>query len=95
MNVFKSIWNFLRGKLVLVFRMGMDKFFDKYMELAVNILTNLAKVNSEVSFDKWKADARLALMARLKADGQDIKDNWVELLLGFAFEHIKAKGIVK
>lgn len=79
-NVFKAIGRFLT-------RSGLDKFIGQYISVAIEVVNELAAVHSNEEFHKWKDKAFETIRDRI---GKPVADNWIALLLGFAFEHFKA-----
>lgn len=68
-------------------RTGLDKFLGQYIQVAIEVLSELALVNSNKAFHEWKDQAFDALKNRI---GRPVADNWIALLIGFAFENLKA-----
>lgn len=84
-NWFTKILDFVKR---LVTRPGLDRFLAQYMSAAVALLVDLAGVNSNTDFHVWKDKA----FAELKRLTGETRDNWISLLIGFAFEELKARG---
>lgn len=85
MNIFAKVWNFLKK---LVTRPGLDQFLGAYIQLATQIVQQLALVNNNQEFHAWKDQA----FAAVKAQTGQLKDNWVAILIHLAYENLKAKG---
>lgn len=83
-NPFKAIFNWVK---TLFSRPGLQQFLQKYIEDATVLITSLAMVHSNADFHKWKDEA----FAKAKERYGEGKDNWIALLIGFAFEAYKAK----
>jgi len=88
MSVLSKIFNFIKS---LVTRAGLDVFLKKYQAAAIQIVAELAAVNSGVGFHEWKDAAFEKFKAMLIADGVAIKDNWLSIALSLAFEVYKAE----
>lgn len=88
----KNLWNwivnvFKQVKKIYV-RSGLDKFLSKYILVAVDVIDELANVHSNASFHEWKDEAFKILRTKIV---DDVKDNWISLLIGFAYENWKAR----
>lgn len=84
-NWLSKIWNFLKGLLT---RPGLQQFLAQYMVTAVKVLSDLAKVHSNEEFHQWK-DAAFVELQRVTGE---IKGNWISILIGLAYEELKAGG---
>ena len=81
---FSKVWAVIKG---LVLRTGLDVFLSKYLNVAEGLLLDLAKVNSGVAFHVWKQRA----FEELKRITGETRDNWLTILIGLAFEKLKAE----
>lgn len=82
-NVFSKIFDFIKG---LVTRAGLSDFLKKYQALAIQVITELATVNSGQGFHEWRDDAYAKFAALLKADKVEIKGTWITIILNLAYE---------
>jgi hypothetical protein len=71
----------------LFVRAGFDKFLKDHMELAIETVTRLAIEQNNAPLHEWKDKARELLKTEIKT----LNDNWIELILGLAYETFKAK----
>jgi len=85
MSVFSKIWNFLKG---LISRPGLQQFLAKYMAVAVRLLKDLADTHSNQEFHEWKDLA----FRELQAITGELKGNWISILIGLAYEELKARN---
>lgn len=69
-------------------RSGLDKFLAQYVQVAVEVIAELALVNSNKAFHEWKDQAFVKIKERI---ARPVADNWIALLIGFGFEAWKAK----
>lgn len=81
---FAKVWALLRG---LAWRAGLDRFLNKYLPIAENLLLDLAQVNSGAAFHVWKDKA----FSELKRITGEAKDNWIQIALSLALEKLKAE----
>lgn len=88
MSILSAIGNFFKR---IFSRPGLQDFLQKYEDLARKEVGELADINNGKDFHLWKDEAFNAIKAALIADGKNIHDNWISLLMHFAFEEIKAK----
>ncbi len=88
MSIFSAIGSFFKH-IFQKLRPGLDGFLKKYEGLAVNIVKELAIVHDGKSFHEWKDEAFDKIKVEVAKDVDDVKDNWLSLLLGFAFEELK------
>lgn len=83
-NVFSKIFSFIKK---LFTRPGLQAFLAKHQALGVAIVERLSEVHTNEDFHHWKDQAWEELQ---KATGE-LRGNWISLLLGFAFEELKAR----
>lgn len=76
------------GIKFIYFRFGMDKFLSQYIEVAIEILVDLAKVNSNAAFHEWEQQAFQKLKDRI---GKPVADTWIAILINLAWEVLKAR----
>lgn len=88
MSVLSKIFNFIKS---LVTRAGLDVFLKKYQAAAIQIIAELATVNSGAGFHEWKDQAFEKFKTMLVADKVDIKDNWLTIALSLGYEVFKAE----
>ena len=88
MGWFTKILDFLKK---LVTRPGLDKFLSKYMVVAVRLLKDLADTHSNQEFHEWKDLA----FRELQAITGELKGNWISILIGLAYEELKARQAPK
>lgn len=84
MNFLKKIFSFLSA---LRTRPGFDRFLSSWQDEAVKIILELSTVNSNSDFHEWKDQA----FARLQERTRELRGNWIALVIGLAFEELKAK----
>lgn len=87
MNIFKWIARVFSGIKALFVRSGLDRFLGQYIQVAVEVVSQLALVNNNADFHKWKDEAFLTLKDKI---GRPIAGNWIAILVALAFEHYKA-----
>ena len=83
-NWFKKVFSFLTS---FATRPGLQKYLQKYESIALQIVTDFAKVNSGKDFHDWKDAAWEAIKAATDTD----KGNWVAIIRDLAFEAWKYK----
>lgn len=88
MNWLKSLFSFFNK---LRTRPGLEGFLSKWQGAAYSELMALSRINSNEDFHLWRNDAQ----ARLKVLTGEVKDNWIAILLNFAFEEAKARNVIK
>jgi len=88
MNPFKWLANLFKNIKQLFVRAGLDKFLGSYIQVAVEIVAQLALVNNNADFHKWKDAAFDAVKNRI---GKPIADNWIAILIALAYENFKAQ----
>lgn len=88
MNFLKKILNFFSG---LRTRPGFDRFVGLWQEKAVELIVELAEVNSNREFHEWKDEAFNAL----KSITGELKGNWIALVIGLAFEEAKSRKLIR
>lgn len=86
MDFLRKIFGFVKH---LRTRPGFDRFLSTWQDEAVNILLELSAVNSNSEFHSWKDQA----YARLQKRTGQLQDNWIALLIGLAFEELKARNV--
>ena len=84
MNFLRKVFSFLSAVRT---RPGFDKFFSTWQGDAIAIVLNLSTVNSNAEFHQWKDEA----YRQLKERTGELKGNWIALLIGLAFEELKAR----
>ncbi len=88
MALFSAIWDFIKGLLT---RPGLHTFLKKYQTVVIHKLEELAEANSGQSFNDWWDSAFGEIKAMVTADGANIRDNWIAIVMNLAWEVIKAK----
>ena len=88
MNPFKWLINLFAGIKRFFVRTGLDKFLEQYIQVAVEIVAQLALVHNNEEFHKWKDAAFDALKNRI---GKPIAGNWIAILVALAYENFKAQ----
>lgn len=69
------------------FRAGLDGFLKKNIELANETITQLAIQQNGAPLHLWKQQA----FELLKEQTNQLKDNWVQILLHLAYENFLGK----
>ena len=91
MSIFSFIGHFFLA-LFNMFRPEAEKFIHKYQDIAIEQLDALAKVNDGKAFHDWKDQAFNTIKAEVLKDFQgELHDNWISMLVDFAFEIYKQK----
>lgn len=95
MNFFSKLFSGIKkifgaGKSVYV-RAGLGQYFDRYIPVAIDILTKLLAADSNAKL----ADVKDEAFKQLKATSKELSDNWVVLAIHAAYELIKAQSATK
>lgn len=85
MNWLSKIFSIIKG---LFTRPGLDRFLEKAMGDARDIVRELADVHDGEDFHEWKDQAWL----RLKGLVGDVAGNWESIAISLAFEELKSRG---
>lgn len=88
MDFFKKVLKFIARLFV---RQGLDKFLRDYIDLAIEILQALREVHSGEDFHRWRDEAFMAIKNQIELHERTIRDNWIAILMGLAWEVIKAR----
>ena len=88
MSFLSAIWNFIKGLFVKA-RPGLEEFLKKHTEPVFQVIKRLALVHDGEDFHTWKDEVFTVVKDELLAGEKEIKDNWIQLAIGFAFEEFK------
>lgn len=88
MSIFSAIGNFFK-KIFNRVRPGLDHFLQKYEQIALDEVKRLATIHDGKGLHEWKDEAFNVIKAEVAKDVKEIKDNWISILLHFAFEELK------
>lgn len=94
MSFWSSIGNFFKHLFTTV-RPGLEDFLKKHEEFALTEVDKLLTANDGKGLNDWKDEAFTLLKNEISKDEQDIKDNWISILLHFAYEEIKGRQAKK
>lgn len=89
MSLLSKIFDFILG---LATRPGLHTFLKKYQQAAVEILERLAAVHDGKGLNEWWDAAFAEVKALVTADGKNISDNWIAIVLNLGYEIIKAQS---
>lgn len=91
MGFWSNIGNFFKG---LFFRSGLDKFVKNHVQAVAGLILKRIMENPGQSFHQLKDGIFLDVKAMILQDGKQVADNWIGLLIGMAFEALKASNKV-
>ncbi len=94
MSIFSAIGHFFVHLFQRV-RPGLEAFAKKYEKLALDEVTKLAEVNSGKGLHEWEQDAFTAIKTEVLKDTKEVNDNWIGILIKFAYEDVKALALEK
>ena len=85
------MWNWLKrifgGVKKFFVRTGLDKFLSQYIQVAMEVIAELALVHSNAEFHLWKDKA----FERVRNEiGKPIAGTWIAILINLAYENFKA-----
>ena len=83
-NPFKKLFDWLKK---IFTRPGLQPFLAQYLALAVEVVTELAKVNNNAEFHAYRDVA----FSKLKKLLGETKDTWIVILVHLAYEEYKAR----
>ena len=88
MSIFSKVWGFIKS---LVTRSGLNDFLKSYQSDALAIIERLADVHSGEGLHQWWDEAFAEMKAKVQADTENVKDNWLSLSLSLAYEVFKGE----
>jgi len=91
MSIFSGIIDFFKGLFSKV-RPGLENFLHKEKDFAIAELKSLWESKGKIALNEFKDEA-FEYLSKAISDklGHAVPDNWINILLGFAYEAIKAE----
>ena len=90
MSIFSSVGHFFEH-LFKFLRPGLEKFLQRYKQLALVEIQQLVTLNPNKSFHDWRDEAFENVKAQVLKDEKEIKDNWITIVIALAYEEIKGE----